>query len=152
MTAAALEGSVLVNMTKPKKNQSFKSYCSDIFFSQVKKLQQEYTCESIYIVLDTYKDPSLKASTRMKRRKGIRRKLQDDSIAPTNWWLDQIKTKLFAYLSKEVLLHFEDDMVLTCAYDTTCITNTNQIALPFISTCGHEEADLRVLLYVNMSL
>ena len=69
MTAAALEASVLVNMTKIKKNQSFKSYCSDIFFPQVKKLQQEYTCESIDIVFDTYKDPGLKTSTRMKRRK-----------------------------------------------------------------------------------
>ena len=31
VTAAALGEAVLVNMTKAKKNQSFKSYCSDIF-------------------------------------------------------------------------------------------------------------------------
>ena len=157
VTAAVLEGSVLVNMTKPNKNQSFKNYCSDIFFPQVKKLRQQYNSERIDVVFDTYKDPSLKASTRMKRGKGIRRKVQDNSIAPTNWRgflrLDQNKTELFAYLSKEVLLHVEDDMVLTCAYDTTCITNTNQMASSFISPCNHEEADTRVFLHVNdMSL
>ena len=61
VTAAALEGSVLViNMTKPKKNQSSKSYCSDIFFPQVKKLQQQYISERINIVFDTYRGASLK--------------------------------------------------------------------------------------------
>ena len=59
-TAAALEGSVLVNMTKPKKNQSSKPYCSDIFFPQVKKLQQQYISERIDIVFDTYRGASLK--------------------------------------------------------------------------------------------
>ena len=89
----------------------------------------------------------------MKRGKGIRRKVQDDSIAPTNWSgflrLNQNKTELFASLSKGVLLHAEDDMVLTCSYDTTCITNTNQIASSFISPCNHEEADTRVFLHVS---
>ena len=129
VTAAALEGSVLVNMTKPKRNQSFNSYYSDIFFPQVKKLEQEYTSERIDIMFDKYKDPNLKVSTKMKRGKGIQRKVQDDSIAPTNWRsflrLYQNKTELFAYLSNEVLLLSEGDMILTCAYDTTCITNTN---------------------------
>ena len=35
VTAAAWEGLLLVNMTKPNKNQSLKSYCSDIFFPQL---------------------------------------------------------------------------------------------------------------------
>ena len=43
-------------------------------------------------------------------------------------------------------------MVLTCAYDTSCITNTNQIAFYFISPCNHEEADTRMFLHASMSL
>ena len=35
------------------------------------------------------------------------------------------QTRLFKYLSKEVLLHAEEDMILTSAHDRTCITNTN---------------------------
>ena len=119
----------------------------------LKKLRQGCTSERIGTVFDTYKDPSLKASTRMKRGKEIPCKVQDDSIAPTNWHgflrLDQNKTELFAYLSKEVLLHAEDDMVLARAYDTTFITNTNQMASSFISLCYHEEADTRVFLHIN---
>ena len=148
---------MLVNMTKPKKNQSFKSYCSDIFFPHVKKLQQEYTSERIDIVFDTCKDPCLKASTRIKRRKGIRHKVQEDSISPKKWrgfpMLNRNKAEVFAYLSKELLLHAEDDMVLTCPYDTTCVTNTNQIVSSFISPCNHEKAYTRVFSHVNyMSL
>ena len=124
---------------------------------RLKKLRQGCTSERIGTVFDTYKDPSSKASTRMKRRKGIRCKVQNDSIEPTNWdcflRLDQNKTESFAYLSKEVLLHAEDVMVLACAYDTTCITNTKQMASSFISPCNHEEADTRVFLHINdMSL
>ena len=75
VTVAALEGSVLVSVTKSKKNHSFKSYCFVIFFLQVKKLSQECTSERIDIVFDTYKDPSLKESTRIKRGKRILRKV-----------------------------------------------------------------------------
>ena len=55
VTAAILEGSVLVNMTKPKKNQQFKSYSADSFYPQVKKHQQEYHAQRIDVVFDTYK-------------------------------------------------------------------------------------------------
>ena len=69
-------------------------------------------------------------------------------FAPTNWCsflrLDQNKTELFAYLSKEVLMHAEDDIALRCAYDTTCITNTNKMASSFISLCNHQEVGFRV--------
>lgn len=57
--------------------------------------------------------------------------------------LDQNKTELFVYLSKEVLLYAGDDMVLTFAYDATHIINTNQMVSSFILPCNHEEADTR---------
>ena len=140
-------------MTKLKKNKSFKSYCPGIFFPQIKKLQQEYISERTDIALDTYENPSLKAPTWMNRRKGIRCKVQDDSIAPKNWngfpLLDQNNTELYPYLSGEVLLHAEGDIVLTCPYDTTCVNNTSQMTSFFISPCNHEEADTGVYSHVN---
>jgi len=69
--------------------------------------------------------PTLKATTRTKRGKEIHRKVQDDSIAPSNImdFFDWIKTKpnYFAYLSKEMMLTTDDQIVLTCAYATNCI-------------------------------
>ena len=104
-------------------------------------------------MFDTYKDPIWKPSAKMKRRKGIHSKVQDDSIVSINWRgflrLDQNKTELFTYLSKEVLLHAKGDMLLTCAYDITCITNTNQVASSFILHCNHEETNTKMFLHVN---
>ena len=105
------------------------------------------------MVFDTYKTQTLKAATRTRRGKGIRRKVQDDSIAPTNWHaflrLDENKTELLNYLSKEMILSSSDDFVVTCAYDMNCVTNNGQLPSSFISPCNHEEADTRVFLHVN---
>ena len=119
--------------------------------------ERDYKSQRIDVVFDTYKSPSLKATTRIKRGKGIRRKVLDDSIAPSNWHgflrLDQNKSELFSYLSKEILLCTDDEIVVTCAYATNCITNDGQMVSSFISPCNHEEADTRVFLHVNdMSL
>ena len=144
VSAAVLEGSVIVNMTKPKQNQSFKSYAAESFYPRVKKYQIEYQSQRIDVVFDTYKSSSLKAATRTKRGKGIRRKVQNDSIAPTNW---------HAFLSEELMINTDGQTELTCAYATTCITNNGQSTSSFISPCNHEEADTRVFLHVNdMSL
>ena len=55
VSGAVLEGSVLVNMGKPSKNQTFKDYTSEVFRSQVKKHVQDYSAERIDVVFDTYK-------------------------------------------------------------------------------------------------
>ena len=104
------------------------------------------------MVFDTYQNLSLKAATRTKRGKGIRRKVLDDTIAPTNWngflRLNQNKTELFAYLSKDLMTCTDDDTVLTCAYATTCVTSSGQMASSFISPCNQEEeADTRVFAW-----
>ena len=83
--AAVIEGSVIVNMTKPKKNQTIKNYSAESFYTQIKKHQCNYKCQKIDVVFDTYKCPSLKATTRAKRGKGARRKVQHYYIAPSNW-------------------------------------------------------------------
>ena len=47
----------------------------------------------------------------------------------------------------------DNQIVLTCANATNCITTSSQITFSFISSCNHEEADTRVFLHVNyMSL
>ena len=105
--AVVLEGLVLVNLAKPKKNQSFKDYATDVFYPQIRKQMNEYSAQRVGTVFDTYKDQSLKASTQVKRGKVIRRKVLDKSVVPTNWRsflrLDQNKTELFRYLSTTII-------------------------------------------------
>ena len=82
---AVLEGSALVKMRKPSKNQAFKDYSSEVFCLQVKKHGRDYSTERTDVVFDTYKHESLKAATRCKKGKGVRRKVQHDTVVPNNW-------------------------------------------------------------------
>ena len=152
--AVVLEGSVLLNLAKAKKNQSFKDYATDVFYPQIRKQMNEYSAQRVDIVFDTYKYQSLKASTRVKRGKRIRRKVLDKSVAPTNWRsflrLDQNKTELFCYLSTTILQHGgRGDVIMICAYDDTCISNSSELDLSNLTPCSHEEADTRVFLHVK---
>ena len=152
--AAVLEGSVLVNLANPNKNQSFKDHATDVFYPQIRKQMNEYSALQVDIVFDTYKDQSLKGSTRVKRGKGIRRKVLDKSVAPTNWRsflrLDQNKTELFRYLSTTIIQHGNrGDVIMICAYDDTCISGSNELDLSNLTPCNHEEANARVFLHLK---
>ena len=127
MPAVVLEGSVLVNLAKPNKNQSFKDYETDVFYPQIRKQINKYSVQRVYIVFDTYKDQSLKASTQVKRGKGIHRKVLDKSVAPTNWRsflrLDKNKTELFRYLPTTII-HCRDrgDVIMICVCVMTLVS------------------------------
>ena len=64
--------------------------------------------------------------------------------------MDQNKTGLFAYLFKDVLLHPDDDMVLTCAYDIASITNANQMFSTFICTVDTDVLVLAVSVFARL--
>ena len=110
---AVSKGSVLVNLIKPKKNQSFKYYSSEVFCPHIRKQQDLYVADRVDVVFDTYKEQSLKTTTRLKRRKSIRRKVQQNSVVPMNWKgflrLDQNKAELFHFLSKTVISYDMED-------------------------------------------
>ena len=53
--ARVLEGSVLVNMLKPKKNQTFEEDCIDTVKPEIQKYVTEYNALLMDIVFDTYK-------------------------------------------------------------------------------------------------
>ena len=80
-TRAALEGSVLVNLVKPKKNRSFLDYSSEVFCPQIRKHQDLYVADRV----NTHKEQSLKTTTPLKRGKVVRKKVQEYSVAQTNW-------------------------------------------------------------------
>ena len=115
--AGVLEGSVLVNMLKLKNKQTFEEYCIDTVKPAIQKYVTEYNAQRMDIVFDTYKKDSLKNQTRLKRGKGIKRKVQTNSIAPTNWKgflrTDENKTTLFKFIATQLLpLEAETDTIL----------------------------------------
>ena len=121
---------------------------------QIRKQMNKYSAQRVDIVFGTYKDQSSKTSTRVKRGKGIRRKVLDKSVAPTNWRsflrLDQNKTEIFCYLSITIIQHGDrGHVIMICAYDDTCINSSNDLDLSNLTPCNHEEADTRVFLHVK---
>ena len=150
--AGVLEGSVLVNMLKPKKNQTFEGYCIDTVKPTIQKYVTEYNAQRMDIVFDTYKKDSLKSQTRLKRGKGIRRKVQTNSIAPTNWKaflrIDENKTELFKFISTQLLpLEAQTDTILVYAFDDVSCSNKPTLNMDLLSPSNYEEADTRVFLH-----
>ena len=68
-TGSVLVGSVLANLVKPKKNQSFKYYSSEVFYTQIRKHQDLHVADWVDVVFDTYKKQSLKTTKLVKRGK-----------------------------------------------------------------------------------
>ena len=150
--ARVLEGSVLVNMLKPKKNQTFEGYCIDTVKPAIQKHVTEYNAQRMDIVFDTYKKDRLKSQTRLKRGKGIRRKVQTNSIAPKNWKaflrIDENKTELFKFISTQLLLlEAETDTILVYIFDNVSCSNKPTLNMDLLSPSNHEEADTSVFLH-----
>ena len=83
VTATALEGSVLVSMTDQRR-----IFLLWYFYPSGKEAPAGiYFRKDRYIVVGDIERSKLKASAKMKKGKEIclRRKVQDDSIAPINW-------------------------------------------------------------------
>ena len=102
----------------------------NVFVPKVKKKLQ--VVQRLDVAFDTYIENSLKGTARKMRGKGIRRKVEDLSQAPSNWTsfliIDKNKTELFKYLSeriiekidtiKDVVAAFEDQVIVR-NYQTT---------------------------------
>ena len=144
----------LSQLGKPSKNQTFKDYSSEVFRSQVKKHGQDHSTEMIDVVFDTYKHKGLKVAARCKRGKGVRRKVQHDTVVPNNWreflQLRDNKSELFPYLlSNQMATARLIDQALICAFDDTCFSNNPDIGLRSMVPCNLEEADTRVFLHAT---
>ena len=107
----------------------------------------------VFVVFDTYKKQNLKTATRVKRGKGFPRKVQENSVAPTNWKrflrLDQNKTELFFFLSKTVISLGRENETLVCAYDDICISSNGGLDLSKVKPYNHEEVNTSVFLHVK---
>ena len=81
--ASVLEGSVLVNILKPGAANTFEEYSETVFNPAALQDLKEHI--RIDVIFDSYKEKSLKLTTRKKRGKGIRRKVESESQPPKDW-------------------------------------------------------------------
>lgn len=55
-------------MGKPKKNLTFKCYCSKLLISQVKEHDPDYSSGITDVVFDTYEEKCLKRASKTKKK------------------------------------------------------------------------------------
>lgn len=92
-----LNGAAIVNMIKPVKSDTFAEYINE--FMTYIRIRITRSVHPVVLVLDDYRDASLKAATRMKRGLGVRIRVKGRKKLPGNWHQflreDRNKTELF---------------------------------------------------------
>ena len=103
------------------------------------------------IVWDVYLPESLKADTRRKRGRGVRRRVEAASAIPSNWKeflrIDDNKTELFAFLGQNIADISTSKQIITTHHRDVICTNHQDVS--GLAPCTHEEADTRMLLHVE---
>ncbi len=131
---------------------TFDQYADQVFLPYVMK--QLESSRRVDVVWDKYIPTSIKESTREKRGKGIRRRVEGSNKLPGNW-ADFLrdstnKHELFTFLSSKIanMKCPERKKVVTTSDATALILGSNQSMGP----CDHEEADTRLLIHLQDAL
>ena len=81
--AIAIDGTALVHLLPTANIKTFDDYADSVFLPHL--IKQIGRCTHLDIVWDAYMEGCIKASTREKWGKGIRRKVEGKNVVPTNW-------------------------------------------------------------------
>ena len=143
-----LNGGVLVHLLSTANITTFDQYADDVVIPHI--LKQLERCTRVDIVWDTYVFDSIKASTREKRGRGIRRKVAGKNKVPGKWndFLkdDNNKKELFDFLSGKLSSFehpVEKEVYVTSGTEVLSKGTDQQM-----HTCNHEEADTRLLVHI----
>ena len=148
-----IDGAAIINMLQPRGSRTFEDYFKDVFLPYIHDHLR--SVDRLDIVWDKYRPDSLKASTRDKRGKGVRRRVLPDSRVPGNWQaflrVDDNKTELFGYISEELKaskpdLEDQKQVINTKGEDVLSWQPKDTSRL---SPCTQEEADTRMLLHAQ---
>ena len=144
-----LDGPAIVNMLRPGTAKTFADYAHEVFTPYV--MSQLRNVSRVDVVWDEYLPDSLKAETRSKRGKGIRRRVEPSSLLPSNWQqflrIDQNKTELFAFLSTSVTSTTADKQIISTHHGEVKCSQPRDLSA--LAPCTHEEADTRMILHVE---
>lgn len=150
VTALILDGAVIVQMLSPGTSQTFDDYVKNVFIPYIQHQLQHV--ERLDIVWDVYNTDSLKATTREKRGKGVRRRVERSSKVPSNWQtflrVNENKTELFNLLAEEVTSTEFQGKEVHSTYGSQVLSTPQREDKGQIEPCSHEEADTRLILHL----
>lgn len=147
--AKVIDGAGIVHALPHERFSTFGEYSNTVFIPWIERQLQ--SCSRIDIIWDTYRSDSLKAATREKRGKGVRRKVSHTTKLPGQFTAflqdDTNKEELFALLSEDVINHeFPSTKTVTITSGRMVASNDASIAM---EESDHEEADSRLCLHVH---
>ena len=103
------------------------------------------------MVFDAYWKDSLKAATRTKRGKGIRRHVEGNKQVPSNWQeflrIDENKSELFHLIMDRIVDEECPGQVIATRDDE--VLSSAPCDLAGLMSCTHEEADTRMFVYAT---
>ena len=149
--ATVLDGSVIVNMLKPRPTvKTFADYANDVFLPYI--YSQLAPVSRVDVVWDQYESASIKCSARTKRGVASRQQVFASAPVPSKWHdflrSDENKTALFCFLAEQMCSR----PVFMGKHLIGTIRNGVKSSLETYDTsqlepCDHEEADTRMLLH-----
>ena len=134
-------------MLNPGTARTFKEYGERVLAPYISGQLEKSS--RVDLVWDVYLPASLKASTRQKRGKGTRKRVAASTVMPKNWKdflrVDENKTELFAFLSREVVcLPLAEGKELYATDGSGVLCSSAESSLAHLAPCSHEEADTLV--------
>lgn len=150
--AMILDGAAIINMLKPTNAvKTFQDYSDYVLIPHLKS--QLHHVNRLDVVFDEYIANSLKQTTRDKRGKGVRRRVQASTLVPKNWpeflRVDLNKKELFYFLAEQVpLVDFGVGKQVFITKGEQVLTSPSNDDTSRIAPCDHEEADTRVFVHV----
>ncbi len=131
--AIAIDGTALVHLLPTANIKTFDDYADSVFLPHL--IKQIGRCTRLDIVWDTYMEDSIKASTREKRGKGIRRKVEGKNVVLTNWigFLRNEKNKqeLFEFLSNKIsMFEYPESKEVFVTHGQSVLANKITLQMP----------------------
>ena len=145
-----LDGSATVNMLRPGYAKTFSDYASQVFLPYIVSQTQHESRGDV--VWDEYHPESLKAETRSKRGKGVRRGVAPSTAIPGKWKeflrIDENKVELFSFLATTVVASIDSSKQIISTYHTELLCNQSR-DVSGLAPYTHEEADTRIILHLE---
>ena len=140
----------LFNMLRPGYAKKFSDYASQVFLPYIVSQTQHAT--RVDVVWVEYHPESLKAETRSKRGKGVRRRAETSTAIPGNWreflHIDENKVELFSFLATTVVAPIDYSKQIISTHRTEVLCNQSR-DVSGLAPCTHEEADTRIILHLE---
>ena len=133
-----LDGAAIVNMLRPGTAKAFQDYATDVFVPYITAQLQHVV--RLDIIWDVYLPESLKADTRSKRGKGVRRRVKPSSTIPRILQeflrISHNKTELFSFLATKVAGIDTNKVVITTHNREVLCTNHHDALCLHCKNCG----------------